>query len=425
MSIDEHLQDALQLQQQGKADEALALCGSLILENTDDFRLYFLMGMLYQQLNKIDQAIDHFSAAVDREPRLDSGHYNLGVLYFSQGDYELAVKAYEKAAKLRPDDPDILFNYALTLKTIGDFSAARKQYENVLAQTPEDADTLYNLGVLFRESGETTKATEFFQKTIFIDPCYISAHNNLAYLFHKTGQTEKALASYRKVLELNPSHQSARHMVAALSGETTNSSPLSYIKELFDQFSDDFDEALLSKLQYSTPEKLLQLLESDGDKKHFGNGLDMGCGTGLSGLAFSEKVTRLTGLDLSAGMLEKAKEKKIYSKLEESDIAGFLRQCEETFDFFLAADVFVYLGDLHEVFHLARQKSEPGCHFLFSTEICEENFILQASGRYAHSERYIRNLASKCGFSVKCCITTKLRMEKDEWIKGNLFLCQV
>ncbi len=423
MSIDEALHEALSLQQQGKINKALNLCINLLESAADDFRLHFLLGMLHNQVNETDAAITHFSEAVRIHPGLDRGHYNLGVLYFAGEDFEQAKSSYEQAAELCPDDPDIFFNLALTVKNMGLFQQARQHYEKVLALTPEDHEAHYNLGVLFRETDETEAAIRSFEKAVAIHPSYIQAHNNMAYLFHKMGQSEKALACYRKVLELDPTHQSAGHMVAALSGETTNTSPLSYVKDLFDQFSDDFDEALLQKLQYGTPAMLRQMLDEEkGLERVFQNGLDMGCGTGLSGLAFSDRTKRFTGLDLSTGMLEKAAEKGVYSILQESDINSFLTETEEVFDLFLAADVFVYLGDLSDIFERVRKKSaQAGC-FLFSTETCGENFTLQTSGRYAHAESYIRKLTAQTGFAMMCCKPAKLRRERDGWIMGNLFL---
>lgn len=425
MKIDKQLQHAVTLQQDGRTDEALAYCKELSENVTNDFRLHFLLGMLYHQQNEIDAAISHYLTATESNPDLDSAFYNLGVLYFSHGNFLHAAESYQKAAILNPTDPDIFFNLALSLKNAGQPDEARKRYEQVLTLTPTDPDTHYNLGVLLRESGQETEAMDSFEKAIICDPKYVAAHNNLGYLYHKAGQSKKALAAYRKVVELNPDHHSARHMVAALSGTTTDSSPLGYVKELFDQFSNDFDEALQDKLEYNTPKQLQKALDTVEPERMFTKGLDMGCGTGLSGVTFADRVDTFTGMDLSAGMLEKAKEKKIYSELHEKDIIGFLQKNSELFDLFIAADVFVYLGDLAEVFTLVKKRAAAGACFLFSTEKCSSQFKLQPSGRYAHSVSYIEELANHYGFLMQLCQPANLRKEKGEWIEGLLFMLQI
>ena len=425
MMLEEHIQHTIALQQEGRIDEALDRCKELTANNSGDFRLHFLLAMLYQQQHNIAAAIRHYQTATQLNPDLPSAFYNLGVLYFSQDNFLQAAESYQEAALLSPDDPDIFFNLALSLKNAGQWEEAQKKYEQVLSLTPTDPDTHYNLGVLFRESGQEGEAIESFEKTIICDPQYLAAHNNLGYLYHKTGQPQKALAAYRKVVELDPDHHSARHMIAALSGTTTNSSPLAYVKDLFDQFSDNFDEALQDKLAYNTPNQLRKVLDEIEPETRFSRGLDMGCGTGLSGVTFADRVGTFIGMDLSPGMLAKAAEKKIYCELHENDIVNFLQNSSELFDLFIAADVFVYLGDLKEIFQLIKKRAASDACFLFSTEKCASHFTLQPSGRYAHSENYIKEIADSCGFSTQLCQAANLRKEKKEWIEGLLFLLHI
>lgn len=423
MSIDDQLQKALELQQEGYLQSALTCCRKLLKKNPDDFRIHFFLGMLSQQAGELEEAIRCFEKTVDLAPGLASAHYNLGILHYQSADYERAALAYHQAAEANPEDGDIRFNFGLTLKKLGLLDEAREQYEKALAINPGDTDARYNLGTLMRIMHRDEEAMDCLRKVVAIDPTYISAHNNLGYILHKNGRKEEALVSYRRVLELDPAHESALHMVAALEGETTKAPPLGYVRELFDHFADFFDEALLEKLYYTTPEQLRALL-----KKHFNGritfrrGLDMGCGTGLSGLAFTGLVEELTCLDLSPQMLAKAKEKEIYTRLVEDDIISYLDREDKRFDFFLASDVFVYLGDLRPVFERIKGSAEDEACFLFSTEQSEEDFVLQPSGRYAHSEAYIRRLADRFGFTVEMCQTASLRKENDNWVQGHLFL---
>jgi predicted TPR repeat methyltransferase len=179
-------------------------------------------------------------------------------------------------------------------------------------------------------------------------------------------------------------------------------------------------------LSYTTPTQLRALAdETLSGEKMFQNGLDLGCGTGLSGEAFKDRVKRLTGVDLSPVMLRQAAEKGIYAALHEEELVDFLQHSKEKFDLILAADVFVYLGDLQPLFRQIKIHATPQALFLFSSEATEEDFILQASGRYAHSEKYIRNVAQETGFTVVKKRAANIRKEKGEWIRGNLYLLSV
>lgn len=390
-------------------------------ENRGNDKQYPLQfGWLAQQQEEAMSDLDRFTH--NPSPELASHYYNLGVRHYSQGNFALAALSYLEAETINPADPDIFFNLALTLNKMGHLQEAKEYYEKVLTLTPDDTDTHYNLGVLLKEMGAPEQAISSFEKTVALDPHYLSAHKHLAVLYQQIGRNNRALASYRQVMELNPASESTQHMLEALAGKTTATCPLAYAKELFDHFADHFDDAMLTKLSCMIPAQLRLVMDGYSGDKVFASGLDMGCGTGLSGLAFSDCVTHFTGIDLSAKMLAMARGKAVYATLAESDILSFLENTTETFDFFLAADVFIYLADLSPIFGLIRKRARSHASFLFSTEICAENYSLQTSGRYAQAESYINALADNCDFQVHCRHGVNLRTEKGEWVKGNLFL---
>ena len=67
--------------------------------------------------------------------------------------------------------------------------------------------------------------------------------------------------------------------------------------------------------------------------------LDLGCGTGLSGVAFKPIARRLVGIDLSPKMLAKAQELAIYDALAEGDAEAPPAGAEGPFDLIVAGDV--------------------------------------------------------------------------------------
>ena len=58
--------------------------------------------------------------------------------------------------------------------------------------------------------------------------------------------------------------------------------------------------------------------------------------------------------------------------------------------YFIAADVFVYIGDLSEIFSTIRSRSEVNALFAFCTEENVLEYVyLERTGRYSHSLKYI------------------------------------
>ena len=113
-------------------------------------------------------------------------------------------------------------------------------------------------------------------------------------------------------------------------------------------------------------------------------------------------VARLTGVDLSARMIDKARSLGVYDRLEHGDIVEFLAASEERFDLVLAADVFIYVGDLEPVFARLERAMAEACSASRSKSLegGGDGLRLLPSLRYAHSKAYLERLASQHGFEV-------------------------
>ena len=89
------------------------------------------------------------------------------------------------------------------------------------------------------------------------------------------------------------------------------------------------------------------MLEDAGlEPSHRLDVLDAGCGTGLCGALVAPFARRLTGVDLSDGMLAHAKDKNVYHALVKAELTEYLRANREAFDLIVSADTLVYFGDL-------------------------------------------------------------------------------
>jgi predicted TPR repeat methyltransferase len=141
----------------------------------------------------------------------------------------------------------------------------------------------------------------------------------------------------------------------------TARAPGSYVRETFDSFAAGFEQRLVGELDYRVPAELAELVRRHGAAAAPMDVLDLGCGTGLVGDALGPLAAMLAGVDLSPRMLEEARAKGRYSALHEADIADWLAGAADAcFDLVIAADVFIYIGELEQVFrHCARVLRRP------------------------------------------------------------------
>ena len=192
---------------------------------------------------------------------------------------------------------------------------------------------------------------------------------------------------------------------------------------LFDGYSLNYDNSLLKKLSYKVPTQMVNFILKNTSNQKLGSIFDLGCGTGLLGQKIKKYCSRIEGIDLSKYMLEEAKKKQIYCKLYHSDIVDHLKENELDFNFYIATDVFMYIGDLSEIFRLIKLRNKRSGFLAFSTEHDEqENYLLQKSGRFSHSKSYIMSLCNNFDYTLDHFEKVKIRKEKDQFLTGGLYL---
>ncbi len=378
---------------------------------------------LHQQ-GKFSRAVNLYTKILAHLPDVAEIHYNLGLALYELEQFADAIAAYRNACKLNPQDGDIFYNLGLACKMNKQYDEAEKAYLHALELCDDDQDILYNLGCCYQDAGFIDQACLVFERLLQTVPRHLPATNNLAYLYHLQSNFDHARKLYGKVLELDPGSQSAQFMYAILSGEKEQAPPQEYVRELFDQYSENFEENLTKNLEYNTYCILRQSIEGlAGKKSRYENSLDLGCGTGLAGEAFHSACIKLTGVDLSENMLKQASRKQLYNYLHREDAVTFLQQTSQKYDLIIAADVLPYIGTLTSLFAGTSRCATKDALFCLSSEETEKpGWELRLTGRYAHNPQYITGTAAKYGWIVLEQFQANIRKENNAWIKGTIFV---
>jgi predicted TPR repeat methyltransferase len=301
------------------------------------------------------------------------------------GETERAVEVAREAAQLHPDVPQAALGFGEAMLRADRLPLAIAEIQRALRLDPDLAAARYLLGRAWFEAGEAQKALDAF-----------------------------AAVSKEAFPDLPEKIAEAHAMGAASRADAR------YVRHLFDQFSADYDVRMQSQLHYAAPEILRQLADLVLPRKSQFKILDLGCGTGLSGLAFADLAARLDGIDLSPAMVALARARRIYGDLSIGDIEAELGAAHERYDVLLAADTLVYLGDLRRLFAAAFEALAPGGHFLFTVESVESGtFDLGPKRRWRHSEDYLRDTAAQTGFEVAGLVACSPRAEAGEPVRGS------
>lgn len=291
------------------------------------------------------------------------------------------------------------FHWSQLINPRGDKRAAIEAYKTLLTEEENSKSALEGLAYLYQVMGNQNEAQYYRKKLKQVEVSeYGILENDAAevveYLLAKTGEAEKPARV-----------------------------PETFVSAHFDKYAEIFDVSLTEQLQYAGPQLILNQLESFGNVNNKKlNVVDLGCGTGLVGIALSQYASNLVGVDLSPKMLEKAAERDCYSELISSDIEAYLKSQQNSFDLACAGEVFNYYGDLSSVFESVKNALSPAGLFIFTVEAYDhEEFKLCNTGRFQHHSDYVKGIAKKSGFEVLNEESVVLRKERDKAVNGLIY----
>lgn len=373
----------------------------------------FAEAMEALQSGQVSRAKTAFHTLLKRVPNHLDGHFLLGTLYAESGDYLPAVRHLGRATELSPRSARVWNNLATTHRLAGAKSDALLAYLRALANEPDMPEAGRNLADLL-EQDQAFRAS--------LTPALQLQALMALGLFHQLrGETEPALAAFRQASILEPENGSAAFQIAALEGRPMPRHPADDVRTLFDGYADFYDEHLVDRLGCRVPQQIASLLaDLDGGQVRYREALDIGCGTGLSGIAIRPRAVRLTGVDLSPGMLAKARERGIYDEIAEQDLYEFLAVGDVCYDLIIAADVLVYIGALDGLFAAIRRRATSGAVLWISVELNPgaEDYRVGAEVRYLHSRGYVHRTAASTGWKVLLEHATSLRKSGEDESMG-------
>lgn len=248
---------------------------------------------------------------------------------------------------------------------------------------------------------------------------------------HRAGGGEAtfhaALRAYANALDIDPEDRiGARlRLVGMGEGEVLEAITPAYIRALFDGYAPRFERHLVGQLQYRGPAMLMDALDRvAGPASRFEAVVDLGCGTGLVGEALAGRARHLTGIDLSPAMLAEAGRGGRYQRLVADDLRVFLAaEPLASADLVLAADVFIYIGDLAPILVGIAGILRPGGLVAFTTQAQPgDAVILGTDGRYAHGTLHLREALDEAGLELRLLEEAAIRRERGCDVQGHLVL---
>lgn len=385
------------------------------------------LASMYYREGQLEKATENYEKAARMNPANWEVHYNLGNCYFKLNRLESAIEQYENTIRIKEDHADARQNLGMCYVAINEFVKALPFVAEVAANNPQHKEIQHQYAECLLANGGIPEAIEQYEIAYKLDPENPSITHNLGVLYLRKNDKDKALEYFDKTIELQPDNDTAKHMHVALSGETTQHAPPEYVEQLFDQYAPVYNAQMQEQLKYDAPTKMREefnkQIKSKLKSMHI---LDLGCGTGLCCPLFSDMSAYMVGVDISYGMLQEANKLGGYDLLLQANIVDGLPFKSSKFDLALAADVFVYFGDLNPLLNYLKRAITNEGYIIFTVENClDAAFKLNPTGRYAHSEEYIKETCNSLKLAIKSVTDITPRYQQQEPIEGKLYIIQV
>lgn len=191
------------------------------------------MGIIFNQTNRLEQAVKAFEKALELNPRYTEASLNLAVTYSDLGNYDRAREVFEKAAQFtdksgkaagdkagaqkKSIDPFVkgkLADEHLRLGKLyyelGLLDEAIDEYHKALRLSPTFADIITQLGIALRDQGKYNESIKEFNRAIDINTNYIPARLHLGITYYSQGFYGLAEEEWRKALKIDPNNSAIK-----------------------------------------------------------------------------------------------------------------------------------------------------------------------------------------------------------------------
>lgn len=338
------------------------------------------------------------------------------------GAVDDAFATWRRALERWPSDRECRLGIARLAKNVGRDAEAAVHFREALFLDPGDAESWIALGAVLLGQGLLPDAIDALQRALRLNPERADAHLHLGRAWFAAADRDRAEAAFSRALELDPDDGlGVRAHLARLADAGAETLSPDFVRCLFDQYAAKFDADLLGPLAYRGPGVVAEALAGfAGPPEGRLAILDLGCGTGLVGVALKPFARRLVGVDLSPQMLAEAERRGIYDALIAGEMMAALGAGNGPWDVVVFGDSLPYVGDLAAILRAAAAAISPGGHVVATLEAGEQTdgFVLQPTRRFAHGPAYVRRAAECAGLCVRSLDRIAVRHEKTKPVPG-------
>jgi tetratricopeptide (TPR) repeat protein len=157
-------------------------------------------GIELGRMDRIPEAIEEFTQALELDPENTSVFIDLMILYGRSKQYEKAQKLYSGAPEKVRESSELHYNYGVILIEAQQFQDAAKAFQEVIRINPNDARAYNNIGQMLEKEGKFLDALDQYESSLKVDSQFRPARFNRARILIGQSKFTEAITELKQLL---------------------------------------------------------------------------------------------------------------------------------------------------------------------------------------------------------------------------------
>ncbi len=172
---------AIGLQNQAQPEAASALFHEVLAADTHNAAALYSLTVIAMQAGDVGQALALTARGVQHNPQFAPLHYVRGAVLQALDRKEEALQSFDAALALQPDYVEALLNSGVLLRSLFRHREALERINHVVSLDPNHVTALGNFGILLTEFKQSEQAIAAFERLLALAPGYDYAPGLLFY----------------------------------------------------------------------------------------------------------------------------------------------------------------------------------------------------------------------------------------------------
>lgn len=176
----------------GRVDEGLKYFEQALKKDPEYSQAVLAIGMLYEQKEQNDKAIDHYKVFLEKQPMNYNVLGRIVQLLFNESRYSEIIPYAERLTSLDPSDINLKVRLGILYTDAERYEDAKGVFKEILITIPDSDRVLFYLGSLYQETKKYDEAIEYFSKIPSESALFLDGHLQIAQMLQTMAMQDQS-----------------------------------------------------------------------------------------------------------------------------------------------------------------------------------------------------------------------------------------